>query len=294
MGTTVDYCVCCGSSIIDQNPALWMPFVSSRALGLPPINITKAMGLRTIETGTGYAMCKSLHCISCGHLFVDYRFNDSEMMLLYSDYRGEAYAIERNIFEPGYLNKNDSLEAGNSYRHLVEKLILGYLPQSDISILDWGGDNGKNTPFPEKAKTLHICDISGKKPAIESAVNVYGTQDFLENYDLLILANVLEHLPFPDQTIQSLTGFMSESSILYVEVPYETLQYEAQKDPPYALKNKKLHWHEHINFFSAESMHSLLSKNGLKVIENSVSDIFWDGTGVSFSKLLQAVCKRAT
>jgi hypothetical protein len=73
-----------------------MPFVAHRAMGIPPLIIDASWGLRTIPPGTGYSTCKSLHCNACGHLFVDYRFNEEEMLSLYTDYRGEEYTSLRD------------------------------------------------------------------------------------------------------------------------------------------------------------------------------------------------------
>jgi len=111
MGSTVDYCLCCGSRDLIANPAIWMPFIADRAMGLPPMEITDAMQLRTIKKGTGYALCKSLFCKSCGHLFANYRFDDEEMSQLYKDYRGREYCSLRAQYEPGYASQNSALHA---------------------------------------------------------------------------------------------------------------------------------------------------------------------------------------
>ena len=77
-----------------------MPILPDRALGLPPLTITKEIGFWSIESGMEYAMRKSLHCQTCGHLFADYRFNKTGMLNLYTDYQGRGYSIHLNIYEP--------------------------------------------------------------------------------------------------------------------------------------------------------------------------------------------------
>ena len=116
-----------------------MPFIADRALGLPPLIINKEMNFRSIDNSVAYAMWKSLHCSTCGHLFVDYRFNESEMMRLYSDYRGREYSLLRNKYEPGYLSQNKTLVNGNTYKHVVENFLSDLLPVMNLTILDWGG-----------------------------------------------------------------------------------------------------------------------------------------------------------
>jgi len=291
MGRTVDKCVCCNGSQLASNPALWMPFIADRALGLPPLTITQQMGFRSIESGIAYAMCKSLHCQTCGHLFVDYRFNQSEMVNLYTDYRGREYSSHRNIYEPGYKCQNESLVQGNAYNHIVEGFLSEFLPDTNITILDWGGDTGKNTPFRSKSSLIHIYDPSNKPAELQSAVNIFASKDFLDSYQLVVLANVLEHVPFPEDTLKELLNRMTSKTILYVEVPYEKIQACAQKDPPYSLQAQKLHWHEHISFFSESSLREVLQRCGLHILKVSAVEIDCASTGVSFTNILQAACR---
>lgn len=291
MGKTIDKCCCCNSAILASNPALWMPFVADRALGLPPLNITNEMGFRSLENGTAYAMCKSLHCQSCGHLFVDYRFDESEMTNLYSGYRGMEYSSLRSKYEPGYQAQNESLAQGNTYNHLVEGFLSGFLRGTDISILDWGGDTGINTPFGGRSSVIHIYDPSNKPVELKTAVNIYVDKNFLDSYELVVLANVLEHVPFPHETLNELHGFMTSDTVLYVEVPFEKIQASAQKVPPYSLEAQKLHWHEHINFFSEFSLQNVLQRSGFQILGMSVAEIDSGSIGVSFTSILQAACR---
>jgi hypothetical protein len=290
MGITVDKCVCCGSSELASNPALWMPFIADRALGLPPLVITKEMGLRTIKDGVAYAMCKTLHCRSCGHLFVDYRFNENEMTKLYNDYRGLAYSTDRSKYEPGYQVQNTALSERNSYIDVVEEFLSEFLPKGEISILDWGGDTGKNTPFSTRASVIHIYDPSNKSVELDGASNIYETKHFLSSYQLVVLANVLEHIPFPENTLKDLLDHMARETILYLEVPYEGIQASASQDPPYSLQTQRVHWHEHINLFSSLSLRRILERCGLRILKLSSAQINTGNSGVSFTSILQVAC----
>lgn len=268
-----------------------MPFVADRALGLPPLTITNEMGFRSLENGIAYAMCKSLHCQTCGHLFVDYRFDEVELMNLYRNYRESEYSLLRSKYESGYNSQNDSLVQGNTYNHLVEAFLSDFLRGTDISILDWGGDTGINTPFGDRSSVVHIYDPSNKPVELESAVNIYANKGFLDSYQLVVLANVLEHVPCPDETLKELLGFMTSDTVLYVEVPFEKIQARAQKEPPYSLESQKLHWHEHINFFSELSLQNVLQRSGFQILSMSVAEIDSGSIGVSFNSILQAACR---
>lgn len=292
MGSTVDYCLCCGSRDLLDNPAIWMPFIADRAMGLPPMEITDAMQLRTIKKGTAYALCKSLFCKGCGHLFVNYRFDDDEMRRLYKDYRGKEYCSLRAQYEPGYASQNAALSHGMPYRPSVEAFLYSLLPPCKLNILDWGGDTGRNTPFVDKASIVHIYEPSGIKPEFHNAVNVSNAGDFLPHYELVVLSNVLEHMPWPEHTVKAVVDYMSTTSVLFVEVPFEAIQCEAAADGPRRRSLLKLHWHEHINFFSKESLAKLLDTCNLQVLSWQALEIDRGATGVSSPKVLQFACKK--
>lgn len=295
MGTTVVNCVCCGSKELHSNQAIWMPFVADRALGLPPLAITQDLGFRSIGEGTGYAMCKTLLCKNCGHLFSNYRFDDNEMSQLYSNYRGHAYAELRESYEPGYSLQNEALAQGNHYVDIVEDFLGAFVSSSNLSILDWGGDTGKNTPFVKAAEVVHIYEPSGVKPQVTNAINVKNEAEFLQSYDLIVLSNVLEHIPFPAHTIEAILPYMSEKTTAYVEVPFEKLQQKADSGIQASSKPQegKRHWHEHINFFSRASLLHLIEAADLKVLKISASEVNRGCSNVSSSSILQAACCRA-
>jgi hypothetical protein len=263
MGRTVASCLCCEGHNLDAQPAIWMPFVADRALGLPPLTIDSSWDLRTIPECTAYCLCKSLHCLDCGHLFVDYRFDNREMQLLYDDYRGEAYTKLREVYEPGYAEHNGRLCAGAGYKAAVEEFLLPFLPGDSLSILDWGGDTGVNTPFGARQERLDIFDLSAKPLQHGSAV-IHPDQVKGVSYDLVVLSQVLEHIPDPASTLNEILPCLSSSTVLYIEFPHEKVQ--RSWDEEGSLAARKRHWHEHINFFSPQSAHKLFSRCGLEMI----------------------------
>jgi hypothetical protein len=261
-------------------------------MGLPPVEVTDEMGLRTIKKGTAYAICKSLYCRSCGHLFVNYRFDDEEMSRLYKDYRGKDYCSLRGRYESGYELQNAAFTHGISHRESIEAFLGGVIPVGDLNILDWGGDTGRNTPFVDEASMVHIYEPSGIKPEVPNAVNVSEPGDFLPDYDLLILSNVLEHMPWPSQTLKAVADYMSFASILFVEVPYESIQVTADANLASRKAPVKVHWHEHINFFSQGSLAALLESCCFQILRSAVQEIDRGETGVSSLKVLRFACKR--
>lgn len=252
-------CPCCGSENLKSSPAVLMPFVAHRAFGWEPVTIDATWGLSSIKEGRAYSICKSMLCEACGFLFLDIRFSDSEMARLYDDYRGEQYNALREFYEPGYALKNRVLNAGVQYLDEVEAFLAPYV-RLPVSILDWGGDTGKNTPFKDAATRLDIFDISDK-PVAPGARRVDRDGALAQTYDLIVCSNVLEHVPYPSDVLWEIAHAMHASTVLYIEVPLEAL-IRAQEGDPHL---KKRHWHEHINFFSEKSLRRLAENAGLSV-----------------------------
>jgi hypothetical protein len=275
-------CVCCGSKKLKSSPAVLMPFVAHRAFGREPVDIDESWGLSTIKKGHAYSICKSLFCEVCGFLFLDIRFSESELSNLYIDYRGAEYNSLRESYEQGYTLRNDNLNAGIDYIQDIEDFLQPHL-SFPISILDWGGDTGKNTPFKNKNEALDIYDISNKDVIVGARI-VSKSEAHSKKYKLIVCSNVLEHVPYPSDLLSDITKSMSKESILYIEVPLENVVMNNNSD----LHLLKKHWHEHINFYSEKSLYSLVQNVGLEVNDLKILQATAGGQS---SSLFQVACK---
>lgn len=264
------HCVCCASAELDRSPAVLMPFVAHRAFGWTPVEITEDWGLRSLRTGMAYTVCNSVQCRACGHLFLDIRFDDAEMSALYSGYREQAYTALREHYEPGYAARNVGLNAGVGHLAQIERFLAPHLALPP-RVLDWGGDTGKNAPFKDHNALLHIYDISNKSELIDGAVAVSREQAFAQRYDLVVCSNVLEHIPYPSDMVFDMIKAMRPDTLLYIEVPQEELV-RANAGAPGLLRHKR-HWHEHINFYSEQSLRTLVGHCGLQVVDFNVQTL---------------------
>ena len=84
-------------------------------------------------------------------------------------------------------------------------------------------------------------------------------------YDLIVFSHVLEHLPYPRASLEQVAAAMKSGTILYLEVPHEDLV--RQIDDPQERLTGKRHWHEHVNFFTFESLEAVLRHAGLRVVD---------------------------
>lgn len=258
-----------------------MPFVAHRAFNWQPVQIDESWGLKTIQLGNAYSICNTLECTLCGCLFVDIRFSDVELNNLYKDYRGHEYTELREKYEPGYKERNKTLLSGINYIAEIEHFLRPFAGEIP-SLLDWGGDTGKNTPF-SGSKIRHVYDITPRS-TVEGVKFVDKNSAALEEYDLIICNNVLEHTPFPIEILNEIRKFMKEHTVLYIEVPKENIFREHSGD--YYLF--KRHWHEHVNFFTIESLIQLCGNAGFEVLK--YNEIYKTQESNSLSAL-QIACK---
>jgi hypothetical protein len=260
-----------------------MPFVAHRTFGWEPVLIDDSWGLRTIRTGNAYTICRSLWCANCQFLFLDIRFTESELASLYREYRGEEYTVLREFYEPGYAARNAGLLTGISYLDQIEEFLRPYLPTRP-TVLDWGGDTGRNTPFRSSAERVDIYDLS-QQPVLEGLRGVTREEALASSYSLIVCSHVLEHVPYPGDLIRELLPMMGPETICYLEMPHEALM----RDSPMEAHLRKRHWHEHINFFSANSLHYLLHHEGLEILAMRESSL---PTGEGMRAVFQLVCRR--
>ncbi len=232
-----------------------------------------------------YSVCNTLKCNHCGLIFLDVRFDDSEMSALYTGYRDAEYTALRVRFEPDYQMRNDDLLGGYAYIPHVEEFLRARIGDVE-SVLDWGGDTGVNTPFRHQAAVHHVYDISGK-PVIAGVQSVEVAEAMASEYDLVVLSQVLEHVPFPREVVADVAAALGPNAVLWVEVPHEAVIREAV-DPENAYLDKR-HWHEHVNFFTDDSLVRLLESAGLEVMERTTFTVTVSGKSAD---VMGAICRR--
>lgn len=275
-------CVCCGSDRLSVSPAILMPFVADRVFGWKPVTIDDSWGLHTIPNGNAFAICKSMHCSNCGHLFCDIRFSDSEMSALYDRYREEEYTALRDHYEPGYRIRNEALNSPIIYVPEIESFLEPFL-ELPLTVLDWGGDTGINTPFKGKNVGLDVYDISHRE--VEAGARTVSRDQVLSSkYRLVVCSMVLEHVPYPSDALLEIKHAMDAGSILYIEVPFEEIMRGGEPNPG----PLKRHWHEHINFYSARSMRHLVQNCGFELLRQSVLATTVAGSDV---QIFQIACR---
>lgn len=280
-------CNCCNSLNILKSPGILMPFMAKMIFDYDVYNLNDDWKLYGFEDSKIYFPCKSVQCQECGFLFSDIRFDDEELENLYCFYREKKYLEIRESFEPEYLLKNDYIEKNMNFVDKVE-LFLDFV-ENKSNILDWGGDQGKNTPFRDLSKNIFIYDLSDKELSDKcKKINYSELKD--NDYNIIVCSHVLEHVSYPKNLLNDIKNFMNEDTILYIEVPCEKLVHD-NPDSLQLHENKK-HWHEHINFFTYLSLHKLFESCGLSIVKEEIFNYEESLNCINFSNFFMFACKK--
>lgn len=260
-------CVICGGAIRRQKRALVAPFLARRIWNRD-------------------AFCVELvECSSCGFLFYNPRLDDADLGELYRGYRSPEYQQMRHASEPWYTPKfNEDLASVASYemrRANVGAILRKHLGGRRIErILDYGGDRGDLVAGLVDGAEAYVYDISGV-PAVEGVTAIDDPAAC--QADLIVNSNVLEHVGFPRVLVSEMLRACPANGLLFIEVPCETpfgasriVRRIAQVGlmtlmhpslAPHILHLSSLYMmHEHINYFTEQSLTTLLQASGGTVL----------------------------
>jgi hypothetical protein len=235
-------CPACGSSALKKTPAVLVPFVAKRVFDWETIKIDDMFMC---------SVCNTVHCLSCGMVFCDIRFDPEEAARLYAGYWGKEYIEMREKYEHGYGKRIWAIASGINRNPAIEWFLQKHL-KFPVDILDWGGDTGEFTPFKDKSKKVHIYEIGSNPVVWGERVN-----EPQPPYDLIVLSNVLEHASYPMDILSDIMKVIG-NALLYIEVPFVPSELGI-----------KTYWHEHINFFTEESVKRMLDRCGLEIVSTN-------------------------
>jgi SAM-dependent methyltransferase len=276
------FCPACNNhKALRKKAAILAPFVAERALA------------------TRSSLCGLMQCETCGLMFFEDRFTDYELACLYKDYRGADYVRARNKHEPWYTQAVNEALGGEANirerREVYGRIVKKYGGMTVDSVLDYGGDRGQMMR-DGPGQTHYVYDISG----VEAEPGVIALDSIAmagRCFDLVLLCEVLEHVPAPFDTLLTGASLVRPGGLLYVTVPNQEFLF---KDIPggawyrnYLVGMLKVRWltlaldfwstaakvkfhrippfgfvklHEHINFFDQESLKKMLMRSNLEVL----------------------------
>lgn len=293
---TEDNCLICKSKNIKKHSAQFAQFIADR-----------------ISEGE-IKKCELIHCKNCGFAYFNYRFSEEEVKKLYKNYRDDEYQNLRQESESWYTadinklignNKKEIYSRNKNLTNLLKKTKLFY-PDKNMNVLDFGGDSGQFIPEFLNICNRYVYDISDKK--VLEGIKTLKTLDecYHQQYDLIICANVLEHVVNPDETLKVLKSLLSKNGLLYIEVPYDSpfyknffLNFQYLFNPYFKKKDILKYFfsrflksyytmHEHINYFTEKSVQNLLKNNDFKLLSSDISKI---DSEIGYSYVISSLSK---
>lgn len=228
-------CLICGGEVVHK-PAYLSEFVVWRTSGTRPLAPTPA----TLA-----------HCASCDFHFSTTRFDSDELFRLYDGYRNDQYNQQRLECEPNYQPVMYSDEYVSRRKEFINSLINKHAKEL-TSILDYGGDDGTYVP---EVPLRCVYDVSGRDP-LPGVLKYHLNNDY--KFDLVMNCQVLEHVSNMDEILTKLKHLTKQ--YLYIEVP-------AYRQPP----PEKMTIGEHINFFNKRSLHQLLNKHEIAIVDTQIN-----------------------
>ncbi|MBO5238280.1 MAG: methyltransferase domain-containing protein [Lachnospiraceae bacterium] len=244
-------CIACNNMLTFSSNALFVPFLVERMfLGKEKPTLM-------------------MHCPKCGMYYSYYRPSDEEMGRLYSGYRDEIYQQQREKYESAYTKEfNESLfepqDGGKSRMDGMIRFMKEFVDfEANSFILDFGGDKGQFIPPEFKNSEKFVYEISGSY-VLDGIHLITDCNELLRyNWDVIFCNMVMEHLSDIQEYFSQLVSYMTENTILYIEVPIE--RYMENAEVAYI--------HEHINFFREKTFYELAKQNNVQVIKSETTDV---------------------
>ena len=215
-------------------------------------------------------------CEHCSFIQTSLPFHDDDIMRLYVDYRSPSYDRQRIQYEPEYAAiaaavGQDPVEVRTRTAALTA-FLRRELPTDPITVLDYGGSDGKF--IPDIPGTKFVYEISSIDPV--AGVNRIQSESELGTYSLVLLAHVTEHVSHPLNLVRKLGAYIEPGGHLYIETPQEISdqqRYELQNGAP----RFDIPIHEHINSYCLPAVAALLESAGFTVVatETAFVDLGW-------------------
>jgi len=228
-------CLACGSTNIDM------------ALDLGQQPLANSYKDSAEETEARYPLAVRL-CQACFHLQLSHTV-DPEII-----YKNYLYATGTNQTIKDYCRwfAEFCLEACTDVKTVLDigcndGTQLDYF--KELNIDTYGIDPAQNLHSRSSANHSVICDFFGPNAVAELKKTAY---------DIIVAQNVCAHNPDPYGFITSCAELMGNNTVLFVQTSQADMVLHKEFDTIY---------HEHVNFFNANSMNQLAQRAGLHLVD---------------------------
>jgi len=206
-------------------------------------------------------------CDNCGFIFTANPFNAEQLENIYANLAN----FEGQISAGSFVERKDYVKRAKFQFNFIYNNISDF-----ASVLDIGASTGFSLSLYKEAG----CEVFGIEPSKinkDTAQKVYGVdlyagmfesyirEHYDKKYDLVFLSNMLEHVENPMDFMKKVSSITQK--YIFIEVPVLECKYA---DEPFG------HFcDEHINYFTAESLNSLMTRLGYSLVELCMN-YYWD------------------
>jgi 2-polyprenyl-3-methyl-5-hydroxy-6-metoxy-1,4-benzoquinol methylase len=200
-----------------------------------------------------------------------------------SFYKNEFYSSQRPNFNDSQLAvQQKDLQFYTFWREFVVKTIEKNSNRniSSFNCFDIGCGWGETLRFLQEkgansfgvdpaSEAIEYCQKIGIN-AIKS--NFSSFNPFDQKFDFVILQNVLEHLSSPDKVIDDIKSqALVDGGYLIIDVPNEFNAFQEAGQKTHSIDQWWVCPPAHLNYFTASSLESLLTKKGFTIIDKLAS-----------------------
>lgn len=198
-------------------------------------------------------------CKTCGFIFLNPRMSMREMI----DYYSRQSRMPREIItEDSPLMRLMDMQ--------INLIQCNQLIEDGASVLEVGCAEAYflNRIWEIKNKNVRISGVEPSKKYLDTAIKLIPSGKFYNNiienvyfgkekFDLIILRHVLEHVQSPVVNLKIISAILNKNGRIYVEVPDASI--------PAEVVNQYFH-HEHLSYFTLETLTGTLARVGLRTI----------------------------
>lgn len=190
-------------------------------------------------------------------------------------YREEFYGTKR--FNDSSLEvQREGQDFYDGRWDVIYQQCLNFFGKKDFSLFDIGFGYAQALLYFRKKGVA----VSGLEPASqgvsyakEQGLDIYqaGIEDFScvgeKRFDVVMLLNVLEHLRYPQDILNSIkTNLLNSGGLLVIEVPNEFNDFQKIAVAEYGLDEWWVVPPHHLNYFSTSSLKKLIEMCGFDVV----------------------------
>lgn len=201
--------------------------------------------------GATRAELSLIGCRRCGMMIYAPRPTDADI--------ATKYRFLHDALDDATPSKGEDADRTRQRASRLFSLVRPHLahPVDRLRVLDFGGGDGRlMRRFVDGGATCELIDYSNRP--IPGVAKIGDDHEALTPglaYDVIICSHVVEHLASPIDVLSRLRTHLAPDGVMYVEVPMEVYRELPIKSDPVT----------HVNFFTPESLRTLLSTSGFGV-----------------------------